>query len=207
MGISVDEKVNDCRSHRRKNHRIPILNRVVVEIEKFKETRQPEEEDDSLWKCGDDKYKRRFLTRETWQIIKEKHRGFDEYKAVWFKHSTSKFSFLGVAVKNKLATGDRMLSWNANVDASCIFCKEPVETVTHLFFECSFSQQIWGCLARVMREHYTDCWWEILRFITDQCHDKLQLFTARYVFQMAVHSIWRERNRRRHGEKKPQLLY
>ena len=41
-----------------------------------------------------------------------------------------------------------MKNWNGNVDLSCIFCQEPLETVGHLFFECSYSKQIWEELVK-----------------------------------------------------------
>lgn len=94
-----------------------------------------------------------------------------------------------------------MAQWSASVDTSCIFCQVPVETVDHLFFECSYSKQIWEKLARgVLRDRFTSSWSDIRRIIVDEDQDKMLLFTIRYVFQTAVHSIWRERNRRRHGE-------
>ena len=34
----------------------------------------------------------------------------------------------------------------------------------------------------------------------DHTQGKIKLFTLRYIFQAAVHTIWIERNRRRHGE-------
>lgn len=36
--------------------------------------------------------------------------------------------------------------------------------------------------------------------ITDENQDKLLPFRTRYVLQATVHNVWRERNRRRHGE-------
>ena len=51
-----------------------------------------------------------------------------------------------------------------------------------------------------MRERYTSNWSEIIRVLMDEKQDKLELFTIRYLFQVSVHGIWRERNRRRHGE-------
>ena len=36
--------------------------------------------------------------------------------------------------------------------------------------------------------------------ISDASWEKKIMFLLRYAFQSAVHSIWRERNRRRHGE-------
>lgn len=44
-------------------------------------------------------------------------------------------------------------------------------------------------------------YYQITRIIADEkSQDKLLLFTTRYLFQVTVHSIWRERNKRRHKE-------
>lgn len=105
-------------------------------------------------------------------------------------------------MRGRLATGDRMQSWSANVDASCILCNEPLETITHLFFDCSYSAQVWEALMKgVMRDQYTISWERIVRLITDNARwSRIQMFIVRYAFQLVVHTIWRERNRRRHGE-------
>ncbi|KAL0751524.1 hypothetical protein Bca101_033527 [Brassica carinata] len=52
-----------------------------------------------------------------------------------------------------------------------------------------------------MGDLYTMEWENILK-LTSQASSwsKLALFITRHVFQSAVHAIWRERNRRRHGE-------
>lgn len=65
MGITMNAKVADCIYHRRKHHRFTVLNIVEMEIEKFKEKIKPEEDDIYLWRNGNDKYKRKFLTTET----------------------------------------------------------------------------------------------------------------------------------------------
>ena len=44
MGIMLDANVQACRSHRRRHHRIPILNRVENEIERFKNNWVQEED-------------------------------------------------------------------------------------------------------------------------------------------------------------------
>lgn len=202
MGLTENAKVADCRCHRRKNHRFMILNRVEQEIEKFKVSWRQDEEDVYLWRSGNNKFKEKFSTAETWQQIREQHQQYDWHKAVWFKHATPKYSFVvWVALRDRLSTGSRMAQWSASVDTSCIFCQVPVETVDHLFFECSYSKQIWEKLARgVLRDRFTSSWSDIRRIIVDEDQEKMLLFTIRYVFQTAVHSIWRERNRRRHGE-------
>lgn len=52
----------------------------------------------------------------------------------------------------------------------------------------------------VLRNQYTASWGALIRLITDSTQRKLKLFTIRYVFQSIIHTIWRERNRRRHEE-------
>lgn len=93
------------------------------------------------------------------------------------------------------------MQWSANINTSCVFCQEPLETVSHLFFQCPLSEQVWSVLAKgVMRDSYTTDWEDLMRFIKDETKERLLLFTTRYLFQATIHSIWRERNRRRHGD-------
>ncbi|XP_013650778.1 uncharacterized protein LOC106355352 [Brassica napus] len=201
MGISINATVEECRNHRRRHHRVPMLNRIELEIEKFKGT-WTQADDVSIWKNGKGKFKRSFSTKETWINIRENHILCDWYKAVWFKHATPKYAFVTwIAMRGRLATGERMKCWNTNGDVSCIFCNEPLETLTHLFFECSYSSQVWEALMKgVMNNPYTDRWGRITRLKTDSSWGKVKLFTVRYALQLTVHTLWRERNKRRHGE-------
>ena len=48
---------------------------------------------------------------------------------------------------------------------------------------------------------YTEKWEEIVAIFLDKRLERVKLFLLRYTFQAIAHSIWRERNRRRHGEK------
>ena len=202
MGIKEDAKVAECTNHRKKNHRFSMLNRVELEIEKIKEKLYLEEKDISLWRNEKDIYKKEFKTSETWQVVREKHQHCDWYKAIWFKHYTPKYSFiLWVAMRDRLSTGSRMAQWDIGVNTSCSFCQDPLESIEHLFFQCSFTSLIWENLARgVLKDSFTARWSEIKRIAMDENQGRLFLFTIRYLFQTSVHYIWRERNRRRHGE-------
>lgn len=188
----------ECRKHKRKNHRFVLLNRVKLEIEKFKVQWRQKEEDIYLWKCGNNKFKQKFSASETWQLIRAHHQHYDWHKAVWFKHATPKYSFMvWVASRDRLSTGSRMVQWSTSIDPSCVFCQDPMETVDHLFFECSYSKHIWEELAKgVLKDQYSSSWSDIKRIIVDERQEKMLLFTIRYLFQTAVHNIWRERNRR-----------
>lgn len=165
MGIPLNATVRESRSHRRRCHRQPILNRVEEEIEKY-QVNWVQNEDISLWKNEKGKYKKAFSTRGTWLNIREEHQTCYWHKAIWFKHATPKYSFIAwVVIQGRLLTGDRMQLWNGNVDTSCVFCQEQMETLSHLFFECSYSRQIWENLMReVLKDKYTVEWRNLIRF-------------------------------------------
>ena len=94
-----------------------------------------------------------------------------------------------------------MLKWGENVDGSCTLCQDPIETRDHLFFKCPFSVEVWKKLLRpILGDRYTNDWPDIIELISETDGDMLTCFTIMYIFQATVHSIWRERNKRRHGE-------
>ena len=72
IGILINATVAECRSHRRRQHRDLMLNKVEEEIEKYK-ANLVDEEDVSLWRNEKGRYKRRFSTRGTWFCIRERY--------------------------------------------------------------------------------------------------------------------------------------
>lgn len=202
LGIPINANVDASKSHRRRHHRLPILNIVDIEIENYK-AKWKNEEDISMWKNEKGCYKKKFTTKGTWHVIREKYFICHWYKAVWFKHATPKFSFiLWTAMHERLSTCDRMKSWNINIDETCVLCQGSAETMRHLFFECSYSKKIWECLMKGVMRDQLSAEWERIVWIASDGLDwcRIRLFTLRYVFQATIHAIWRERNQRRHGE-------
>lgn len=124
------------------------------------------------------------------------------YKEIWFPHATPKYAFITwLLIKNRLTTGERMLNWNQNVNSSCVFCDESIETRDHLFFQCPYSNKVWKDLVLgLLSENFKEIWYEILQPPGRNDWDKVKRFLLRYTFQNSIHSIWSERNRRRHGE-------
>lgn len=72
MGIPINATVEQSRKHRRRNHRVTLLNKIEEEIEKY-EANLVSKEDVSLWKDGKGKFKKTFSSGETWKITREKH--------------------------------------------------------------------------------------------------------------------------------------
>lgn len=203
LGIPSNATVASVlESHRGRRHRQGILNKIELEIEQIRERGQCLEKDIALWRRSDNKYKPRFTTSETWLQIRQAGQKINWYKDIWFSNSVPKYSFmLWLAAKYRLTTGDRMLSWNRGVNASCSFCQTPTETLEHLFFACTYSSRIWAALTRkLLHSHYSNRFSQLLSLLSSSTIKGTTGFIMRLVFQATIHTIWLERNRRRHED-------
>lgn len=203
LGIEEHDLVGDVlTSHRRKRHRFQILNEVENEIDQIRSRANQEEEEVPLWRPPDDKYSKVFSTKKTWLSIRQSQPECGWSKGVWFSQATPKYSFLvWVAIKNRLQTMDRILSWNSAANGVCVLCQEEEETCQHLFFSCKYSSKIWReMIGGILKEAYTTRWTEIIDIISRDRGNPAETFIVRYAFQVLAHSIWRERNGRRHRE-------
>ena len=94
-----------------------------------------------------------------------------------------------------------MKLWNNAVYETCVLRTETEETCRHLFFGCRYSRKIWRELAEgIMGNEFTYEWNDIIDAISRQHQKTTKGFLLCYAFQVLVHSIWCERNARRHGE-------
>ncbi|XP_013650456.2 uncharacterized protein LOC106354968 [Brassica napus] len=99
-----------------------------------------------LWRHSGGKYRDYFLANETWNQIRDKHEKVGWSSSVWIAQGVPMFAFITwLAVKNRLATGDRMRTWGIQQD--CVLCGEKYETRDHLFFACPYSYTVWDRLA------------------------------------------------------------
>jgi len=187
---------------RRRTHRVEGLNQVEEEITKKKTVCNTTESDVALWRRKNENYRKVFHTKETWMQIRTAKPLMENYKGIWFKHSTPKYSFITWLVqKNRVTTGDKLIKWNPQATSNCILCQHSLETRDHLFFTCPYSLQVWTQLAKgILHTSFTANWKDILKLLHDKGLSKTKSFIVAYIFQNAVHSIWRERNNRRHNE-------
>lgn len=85
---------------------------------------------------------------------------------------------------------------------TCVLCKSATESRYHLFFECSYSTQVWEYIAKgILRNSYTNVWSVIMTLIVDESREKMSLVCLRYAFQSTLYAVWRERNKIKHGDK------
>ena len=122
---------------------------------------------------------------------------------IWFSQATPKFAFMAwITMKDRLATMDRVFGWCQGVDTTCVLCNNAPESRNHLFFDCSFSSQLWEHLTRgFLHSSFSTNWDAVVRLIITPGMEKQKRFCLRYAFQTILYKLWRERNKRRHGER------
>ncbi|XP_009123947.1 uncharacterized protein LOC103848875 [Brassica rapa] len=205
MGIrkeaTVEEAVFNPRGRRR--HRVGLLNEIEEELRSMRDIHS-EELDDVSQRRRESGYNRSFSTSETWRLVREGKAKCEWTRGVWFSRATPKYAFMAwLANLNRLSTMDRIAQWNPGVDETCVLCKSACVSRDHLFFECSYSGQIWESLANgIMGNLFSNSWSVIMnRIATGGNLGKMKLFCLRYAFQTALYTIWRERNKVKHDEK------
>lgn len=151
---------------------------------------------------GESKYTKKFTTKGTWSLLRDRQPPQTWCNGVCFKHATPKYSFLTwIAAHNRLKTGDRMRLWNRGLRTDCILCGNQEELRNHLFFCFKFSGQIWETLALgLLGNAFTTNWEDLMSTLVDTSYDKLKFFLFQYPFKAKVYHIWREKNNRCHGE-------
>lgn len=200
-GIALEETVEKVlNSSRRRRHRTDILNSIEQEIQKLSQGNRVEGSDISLWRVLNAKFKNKFTTSSTWNVIR-----LSKPRVQWYKGCglpTQLISFLiWLAIHNRLSTGDRMKKRNSEMSTKCICCDNIEEKRNHLFFSCRYSAEIWKNLTkRLLSHHYsTDCN-SLMTLICSSDLPHTNIFLLRYAFQATLYLIWHERNARRHGE-------
>jgi hypothetical protein len=117
-----------------------------------------------------------------------------EFQTIWKSHIPLKIKiFLWLVKQNKILTKANLMIRGWNGDLTCVFCNQ-VETVDHLFVQCSYIKAIWNWIATFNNFSF-DC----------ECLDDLWLLDAviplkdRLLLELlrgaVLWSIWLERNR------------
>ncbi|XP_013745620.1 uncharacterized protein LOC106448254 [Brassica napus] len=189
-------------TYRRRRLRNPVLKQIESEILNLQELGLSQSDDNCRWMRENGEFRTEFLTSQTWNLIRVHAPRVSWFKGIWFKESTPKFSFLSwLAVHERLSTGDRLLKWNPQANSICWLCNTAMETRDHLFFECSFSAEVWrGTIRGLDGVSPSVHWPALIRRLVTGSSDLLHTFLLRYCFQAALYAIWFERNKRRVGK-------
>ncbi|XP_019261681.1 PREDICTED: uncharacterized protein LOC109239557 [Nicotiana attenuata] len=113
--------------------------------------------------------------------------------------SCPKWKFiLYLAVQGNLYTKDRLIRWGMQVSPECPMCEHEMESHNHIFFTCTFSEDVWRRLLKWMDINREPKGWngEIKWAIEHVKGNGSKTMLYRLCMTGVVYHIWLERNRR-----------
>ena len=202
LGISRYATVSDAASGGQWNIRRCRgyhLRAMIACINSVPAPAEDADEDRTLWRHGDGEYKEKFSSTKTWEQLRGSYPKLQWCKVVWFRQSIPHFSFITwLAFKDRLATGARTRAWG--IVQPCLLCGEPDETRDHLFFACPFSFTVWlDLVGFILGPNANPDWTTTITSITSNRRKETDRCLLKLALQASIHSIWRERNSRRHN--------
>ncbi|KAJ9536537.1 hypothetical protein OSB04_un000289 [Centaurea solstitialis] len=138
-----------------------------------------------------------FSIKDAWQSLSGAHQPLNWTKFVWFKGHVPKLGFcMWTACHGRLPTQDRIGAWMHDTSTLCCpLCDTIPDSHDHLFFDCSYSREVWRRLKRLVGLHgFPEVWSVIMEYLNDNRGPRRM--SHRLALSGAVYFIWRERNRR-----------
>lgn len=160
---------------------------------------QSSSDDIYLWRMGNDSPSTMFSTAKTWSVLHPPAAPVPWHSQVWFKDRVPKHAFITWLVAwNRLSTRDRLRSWGIVVAPCCLLCSGYDECRQHLFFDCTYSSEIWDLFCSRLQllppSQFEDC----LHWLKAPSTDANIILITRLLYQAVVYLVWKERNSRLH---------
>lgn len=152
-----------------------------------------------LWRRLNGSFGQFFSSKETWEQLRSRSPLVPWFKAVWFKESVPRYSFITwLAMLGRLPTKDRLRSWGLNVPAQCVLCSTGLETHAHLFFDCAYSTSVGEAFATRFWPSPPPGLLSISSWILQARTPPFSSSTiiVKLILQAACYLIWQERNAR-----------
>lgn len=125
--------------------RSPIITLLKSCLPQVNQIVSSESGDVYRWKIGNNAPSSSFSASKTWDHLHPIQSVVPWHKGVWFKDRVPKHAFgCWVVARNRMLTQDRLRRWGLEVSPLCLLCNSENESRQHLFFDCSFSKEIWS---------------------------------------------------------------
>ena len=149
-----------------------------------------------------------FSVRDAWNSVRERGNEVDWYHLVWSHFSIPRHAtHLWLVMRNRLKTHDRMRQWDVGSDVDlnqlrCSLCKNQPDSHAHLFFECTYSLQVWfRVLHRAEIQFASAKWSDIMAWLIPiSKRNNVEIIVARLILAAVSYFVWQERNNRVHGK-------
>ncbi|KAI3776228.1 hypothetical protein L1987_46001 [Smallanthus sonchifolius] len=142
-----------------------------------------------------------FSTKLAWDTLRTRGQVTNWHNLVWSSFSIPRHAFMSWLIfRRKLSTQDKIQLWNRASGSMnlfcCHLCKRDMETHNHLFFECSYSNQIWCSLrCKAGMSHIQGRWDDIAAWLVPRASSKSALvIIGKLLMAATAYYIWQERN-------------
>ena len=82
---------------------------------------------------------------------------------------------------------------------SCLLCSGFDECMQHLFFDCTYSAEIWSHFCSRLHLSPPTLFEDCLRWLKAPTLDTYSILITKLLFQATIYLIWKERNSRLHS--------
>lgn len=82
----------------------------------------------------------------------------------------------------------------------CVLCNKKDETRQHLFFDCTYSSEVWTFFCSRLNAHPPVLFEDGLRWLRNPSPDEFKKLIIKLVYQAALYCIWKERNTQIHNQ-------
>ncbi|KAI3786546.1 hypothetical protein L1987_40301 [Smallanthus sonchifolius] len=162
----------------------------------------PYKSDEIKWRNEDGSLES-FSTRLAWNALRSRGQETSWHNLIWSSVSIPRHAFMSWLIfRRKLSTQDRIQVWNLASGSlnlmCCLLCYKDVESHNHLFFECSYSNQIWCSLrSKGGMSHIQGKWDDIATWLIPRATSKsARVVIAKLLMATIAYYIWQERNAR-----------
>ncbi|GJX32934.1 reverse transcriptase domain-containing protein [Tanacetum coccineum] len=142
-----------------------------------------------------------FSVYHVWNSIRPRDNEVPWFNFVWFSNCIPRHAFnMWLIIKKRLKTQDMLSHWDvaAGLPLVCPLCEAQPDSHDHLFFECSFSSQIWMHMKRFAGLlNSGSSLVSIMSHLLPIAKQKSSKSTIRkLIVAVVAYLIWQERNRR-----------
>ncbi|KAG2292653.1 hypothetical protein Bca52824_039322 [Brassica carinata] len=155
----------------------------------------------------------KFISSQVYNLLRETRPLVPWRNIVWLKRGIPKHKLqTWLFTLNRCPTMDRLITWGFKLiryidylgiqtDSVCLLCNSLPESRDHIFFDCNFSDLVWGPIASKLRFNGPSGWSDTIAALLSLSGDKHLRYLTILAWQITIYELWRERNHRLHRQR------
>ncbi|KAL9672679.1 hypothetical protein QQ045_028931 [Rhodiola kirilowii] len=132
-----------------------------------------------------------FGVKDTYNMLTVHNETVDRFRLVWNSYNE------WLVVQNKIMTIDRLSHWGVQTSNFCALCDTGIESRDHLFFECTYSQDVWSKVLGFLHIFPTFNRWDLLiPWFKGMPQTRLKTKMSAAATTRVMNGVWVARNKK-----------